>query len=90
MTESGKLWLQKGQEFQNLQEERVKTYAILQAAHKKYLNTAPDYQFEPYREEVAKATKAFSSISEKILAIRDDLDDSILTQSIDEVKESLR
>ena len=59
-----------GKEFVALQEERVRTYGQLEQAHRRYLNTAPDYDFSAYKNEVAKATEAFSHLSTRILNLQ--------------------
>ena len=59
-----------GKEFVALQEERVRTYGQLEQSHKRYLNTAPDYDFPTYKMEVAKATETFSHLSNKILNLQ--------------------
>lgn len=63
-----------GKEFVALQEERVRTYGQLEQAHRRYLNTAPDYDFSAYKNEVAKATEAFSHISNRILTLQNTVD----------------
>ena len=63
---------EQGKEFVALQEERVRTYGQLEQAHKRYLDSAPRYDFETYKLEVAKATQTFSNISTQILALERD------------------
>ena len=63
-----------GKEFVALQEERVRTYGQLEQAHRRYLNTAPDYDFSAYKNEVSKATEAFSHISNRILTLQNTVD----------------
>lgn len=87
MSSSAEKLLKIGKEFQDLQEQRVKTYATLQTAHKEYLKTAPEYEFKAYREEVAKATQTFKSISERILKLQSGAEESELNQFISQVLE---
>ena len=63
---------EQGKKFVHLQEERVRTYGQLEEAHKRYMETAPHYDFEAYKLEVATATKTFSSISNQILTLERD------------------
>lgn len=65
-----------GQDFLTLQEERVRQYVVLEEAHRVYLATRPEYKLDPYKQEVAKVTENFKSISTKIIEIRSKLSES--------------
>ena len=66
--------IDKGKEFVALQEERVRTYGELDQAHKRYLQSAPNYDFSSYKVEVAKATDTFNRLSIQIIALEKDLE----------------
>ncbi len=67
--------LELGEEFKSLQERRVQVYAELNDAHKKYLQSGPEYDFSSYKQEVSKATGEFKSISTQVIEIQNKLDD---------------
>eukprot|EP00128_Syssomonas_multiformis_P014176 Colp12_sorted_trinity150504_noHs@27197 len=49
-----------------LQDSRADYYNRFESAFVNYLNTAPDYDFVPYRTAVADITKSFSNISQEV------------------------
>lgn len=77
--------LQMGEQFCQLQESRVQTYVKLNDAHKKYLQTGPNYDFKEYQNEVANATEAFKTISSKVIFIQKELEGSDLEILIKQV-----
>lgn len=82
---SRKTPLQMGEQFCQLQESRVQTYVKLNDAHKKYLQTGPNYDFKEYQNEVANATEAFKTISSKVIFIQKELEESDLEVLIKQV-----
>ena len=82
---SRKTPLQMGEQFCQLQESRVQTYVKLNDAHKKYLQTGPNYDFKEYQNEVANATEAFKTISSKVIFIQKELEGSDLEVLIKQV-----
>merc|ERR1719330_1430689 len=61
--------------FQQLQEERVRTFKKLDDDHKVFLGHAPDYEegFDDYKKVVNTCTDKFKEISKEILAIKEKL-----------------
>ena len=59
--------------FLALQEERVREYSSLGEAHKKYLSTGPEYEFEQYRASVGKATAKFKEVSDKMIELKKEM-----------------
>lgn len=87
--------LELGEEFKSLQERRVQVYAELNDAHKKYLQSGPEYDFSSYKQEVSKATGEFKSISTQVIEIQNKLDDDsdlrkFIQQVQDQEKEKLK
>ena len=82
--------LQIGEAFRTLQESRVKTYVTLQEAHKVYLKSAPNYDFNTYKTEVAKATDTFNDISQQVIGLQNELGESELAQFIKKVSDSIK
>ena len=76
----------KVEEFLALQEARAKRYGELNAAHRAYMSTAPDYDFEGFKKAVAEATDEFNAISKKIIAIQTEVDDEDLKRFITNVQ----
>ncbi len=76
--------LQLAEDFTRLQDERVRTYATLSEAHKKYLG---DRNFEAYKVDVASATDKFKDISSQIIAVRDHMVDEELAALVTRVQE---
>lgn len=56
-------------QFDQLQEERVHSYRLLEEGHKIYLSTGPNYDFPTFRKLVHEVTQDFKRISEGIIAI---------------------
>lgn len=77
--------LQLAEDFCVHQGTRVRTYAMLNEAHKQYLTTAPDYEFEAYQQAVATATTRFNDISSRVIATRREMDDPELLKLVDQV-----
>ena len=61
--------------FQQLQEERVRTFKKLDDDHKVFLGHAPDYEegFDDYKKAVNNCTERFKEISKEIIAIKQSL-----------------
>ena len=61
--------------FQQLQEERVRTFKKLDDDHKVFLGHAPDYEegFDDYKKAVNTCTDKFKEISKEIIAIKEKL-----------------
>jgi hypothetical protein len=57
-----------------LQEDRVRQYAALDAAHRAYMATAPSYDVEAYQDAVTEATKNFKELSVRIIEMRTQFD----------------
>ena len=62
--------------FQQLQEERTKTFHQLDEDHKIFLSTAPDYEngFDDYKKAVNESTERFKFISKEIIRIKETLE----------------
>ena len=62
--------------FQQLQEQRTKTFHQLDEDHKVFLSTAPDYEngFDDYKKAVNECTERFKLISREIIKIRETLE----------------
>ena len=62
-------------QFQQLQEERVRTFHKLDDDHKVFLGHAPDYEegFDDYKKAVNNCTEKFKDISKEIMKIKDSL-----------------
>ena len=62
--------------FQQLQEERTKTFHQLDEDHKIFLSTAPDYEngFDDYKKAVNESTEKFKFISKEIIRIKETLE----------------
>lgn len=62
--------------FQQLQEERTKTFHQLDEDHKVFLSTAPEYEngFDDYKKAVNESTERFKFISKEIIRIRETLE----------------
>ena len=62
--------------FQQLQEERTKTFHQLDEDHKIFLSTAPDYEngFDNYKKAVNESTERFKLISKEIIRIKETLE----------------
>ena len=62
--------------FQELQEERTRTFHDLEMAHKKFLGHAPNYEngFDDFKKSVSNCTDIFKRISNEIIEIKADLD----------------
>ena len=62
--------------FQELQEERTRTFHDLEKAHKKFLGHAPNYEngFDDFKKSVSNCTDIFKRISNEIIEIKADLD----------------
>ncbi|XP_071953334.1 required for excision 1-B domain-containing protein-like, partial [Antedon mediterranea] len=56
-------------EFYTLQEQRVTAFKMLDNAHTAYLSTAPDYDFQSYKQKVHSITEDFNRISQRIILI---------------------
>lgn len=56
-------------QFDQLQEERVHSYRLLEEGHKIYLSTEPNYDFPTFRKLVHDVTQDFKRISEGIIAV---------------------
>ncbi|GAB6028965.1 hypothetical protein CHUAL_004760 [Chamberlinius hualienensis] len=78
--------------FQQLQEERVHVYHLFNEAHKIYLNTAPQYEFQTFKEFVHKVTEQFKRISQEIIVIentlREDCGNASLADHIKNIQEA--
>ena len=61
--------------FQQLQEERVRTFKQLYDDHKVFLCHAPDYEegFDDYKKAFNTCTDKFKEISKEIIAIKEKL-----------------
>ena len=68
--------LDQARKFQQLQEERTKTFHQLDEDHKVFLSTAPDYEngFDDYKKAVNECTERFKLISREIIKIRETLE----------------
>ena len=77
--------------FQQLQEERTKTFHQLDEDHRVFLATAPDYEngFDDYKKAVNECTERFKLISKEIIKIRESLekDNNKLASLIGKVQE---
>ena len=62
--------------FQQLQEERTKTFHQLDEDHKIFLSCAPNYEngFDDYKKAVNESTERFKFISKEIIRIRETLE----------------
>ena len=62
-------------QFQQLQEERVRTFRQLDDDHKVFLGHAPNYEqgFDDYKKAVNNCTERFKEISKEIIQIKDTL-----------------
>ncbi|XP_045584668.1 required for excision 1-B domain-containing protein-like [Procambarus clarkii] len=56
-------------QFDQLQEERVHSYRLLEEGHKIYLSTEPNYDFPKFRKLVHEVTQDFKRVSEGIIAV---------------------
>ncbi|XP_042216225.1 required for excision 1-B domain-containing protein-like isoform X2 [Homarus americanus] len=56
-------------QFDQLQEERVHSYRLLEEGHKIYLSTGPNYDFPMFRKLVHDVTQDFKRISEGIIVV---------------------
>ncbi|XP_028301325.1 required for excision 1-B domain-containing protein [Gouania willdenowi] len=63
------------QRFYHLQTERVETYRLFEEGHEAYLRTAPQYDFDHYKQLVHEITQAFCGISKEVLEIKRQLHD---------------
>ena len=79
--------VQAGEKFQSLQEERIHTYRNLNNAHKEYLNTAPNYDFKSYQEEVAKATNKFNDLSTQIITLQKQIENNGASELSEYIKQ---
>ncbi|RDD42219.1 Uncharacterized protein C19orf60-like protein [Trichoplax sp. H2] len=77
-------------QFLELQQNRAIAYSTLESAHKTYLQTAPDYDFQTYRQHVAKITEQFASISKQILAIIAKLEINEKTKAVAELMKDIQ
>ena len=62
-------------QFQELQEERVRTFHKLDDDHKVFLGHAPQYEegFDDYKKAVNNCTEKFKDISKEIIKIKESL-----------------
>ena len=62
-------------QFQQLQEERVRTFRQLDDDHKVFLGHAPNYEqgFDDYKKAVNNCTERFKEISKEIIQIKETL-----------------
>ena len=62
-------------QFQQLQEERVRTFRLLDDDHKVFLGHAPNYEqgFDDYKKAVNNCTERFKEISKEIIQIKETL-----------------
>ena len=62
-------------QFQQLQEERVRTFRKLDDDHKVFLGHAPNYEqgFDDYKKAVNNCTEKFKDISKEIIKIKESL-----------------
>ena len=62
-------------QFQQLQEERVRTFHKLDDDHKVFLGHAPNYEqgFDDYKKAVNNCTEKFKDISKEIIKIKESL-----------------
>eukprot|EP00096_Caligus_rogercresseyi_P011245 TRINITY_DN4366_c0_g1_i1.p1 TRINITY_DN4366_c0_g1~~TRINITY_DN4366_c0_g1_i1.p1 ORF type:complete len:150 (+),score=38.26 TRINITY_DN4366_c0_g1_i1:69-518(+) len=63
-------------DFQALQEIRVREYKKLEGSFKVYLSSGPEYDFPSFQEAVGRTTKEFQDISQKILSLKERLEES--------------
>ncbi|XP_075405164.1 required for excision 1-B domain-containing protein [Tenrec ecaudatus] len=61
------------QRIHELQAERAQAFRRLEAAHRQYLHSGPNYDFPRYRGSVHEVTQAFAAASREVLALEAEL-----------------